>query len=524
MWLALALIAATAAVYAPARHFAFVSFDDPEYVAANPTVAAGLTWSGVRWAFTSTSLFYWHPLTWLSHMLDVELYGVNAGAHHVTNVLIHIASTVVLLGALNRMTGAPARSAFVAGLFALHPLHVESVAWVAERKDVLSGLFWMLTLWVYADYVRRPGALRQFLVALFFAAALMSKPMAVTLPLVLLLLDYWPLGRVAPGALTRPSSWLPLVREKLPLFIVLVPVGIITIIGQSGAGAVVGFAQLPIHHRIANAFVSYVAYLGDMVWPAVLAAFYPFIAPSDAAALLAALAVVGATVAAALCARRLPYVTVGWFWYVITLAPVIGLVQAGGQARADRFTYIPLIGVFIALTWAVSELAPDRRAVKAALSAAAVALLALAGFASSRQVVYWKDSLALWGRALAVTRENYRAENHYGAALADEKKTDEAIEHYSRAIAVWPEYAEAHNNLGTALAEKGKTDDAMREFAAAARIKPNDPTFHYNLGAMLNTRGDRAGAVREMRAAERLSPGNPDIARALETLGERPSR
>lgn len=511
----LGLIALTVAAYAPVRHYPFVSLDDPQYVSDNPNVARGLTWAGVRWAVTAGNKFYWHPVTWLSHMLDVQLYGMDAGRHHITSVVIHLASSVVLFGVLYRMTAALGRSAFVTGLFALHPLHVESVAWIAERKDVLSTLFWMLTVWAYLDYAARPRLRRMVVVMLLFACGLMAKPMVVTLPFVLLLLDYWPLRRAQAG--TR-ATWVPLIREKLPLFALAIASSIVTVLVQRDAGAVVSLGQLPLEYRIGNAAVSYLAYVRDMLWPTRLAVFYPFIAPPPTlviASLLTITVVVGLAWSAA---PRFPYLPVGFLWYVVTLLPVIGIIQAGGQARADRFTYVPLLGLFVVIAWGIADIGRALRVPKFVLRAAGGIVVALCAAVTVVQVRYWRSNVSLWGRAVQVTVKNYRAENHLGAALADEGKLDAAIEHYSAALAIWPEFAEAHNNLGTARVDQGRTDEAIREFSAAARIKPTDPMFHYNLAVVLHDIGRTTEAIGEIRTALRLRPDDPNLVRALAVM------
>ena len=516
VWLCRAIALATIAVYAPLRHFPFISLDDPQYVSANPMLAHGITSQSVWWALTTGNNFYWHPVTWLSHLLDVQLFGLNAGAHHVTSLLIHVANSILLFGLLNRMTAAPQRSAFVAGLFALHPLHVESVAWIAERKDVLSTFFWMLTVWAYLGYVKDARPSRTLAVMALFALGLTSKPMVVTLPVVLLLLDYWPLGRVADAK--QVSAWVPLVREKIPLFGLSALSTLITFLVQRDAGAVVTLQALPLHVRLGNALVSYAAYARDAVWPARLAVFYPFDTPSLAAIVMSAASI--AIVATFAWRTPRAYVKIGILWYLVTLLPVIGLVQAGGQGRADRFTYVPLIGLLIIVAWGGSELfkavGVPPILIRGAAGAALASCAALTGF----QVGYWRSNVALWGHAGEVTSNNYRAENHYGVALSDEGRLDEAIQHYTAAIAIWPDYAEAHNNLGTARVDQGRTDDAIREFAEAVRIKPSDPMFRYNLAAVLQSSGRTSEALHEIQMALRLKPGDPTLLGALAVISD----
>lgn len=515
MGLALLVIVA----YAGVRQHAFTNFDDPQYVFENIQVRNGVSGAGITWAFTSGYAGNWHPLTWISHMIDVDIFGLDAGAHHATNLGFHTANTLLLFLVLLRLTGAAGPSALVAGLFGLHPLHVESVAWVAERKDVLSTFFWMLTLLAYVGYVKRPAAGRYLAVGTLFACGLMSKPTVVTLPLVLLLLDWWPLTRTGAARL---------VREKLPLLAMSAAAGVVTLLVQQQAGAVRTLDALPLAVRIENAIVAYVWYLWKMLWPVNLAALYPYdraLSPwlvGGAALLLLA---VSAIAMAPRTRREAPYVAVGWAWYLITLAPMIGLVQVGSQPMADRYTYVPLIGIFIAIAWslraAVDRLEIPKRA-PLALSAFLLFLLALL---TARQAALWRDSVTLWTHAVAVTGDNYRARTnlghalglrgqwhdalpqleaavrirndaaepqHYlGQALAALGHLDRALVHYRRAVALSPSYAEAHGNLGIALAESGKPEEALRHFREAVRLEPDSPVGRANLAMALT----HAGAV-----------------------------
>ena len=530
VWIALALVALNAFVFAPVVHFDFVTWDDPEYVYANPQVSHGLTAESVKWAFTGYK-YYWHPLTWLSHMLDVQLYGLNPGPHHVTNVLIHTLSTLLLFALLRRITGHTGRSAFVAGLFAVHPLRVESVAWVAERKDVLSTLLWLVTIWVYLDYARRPRKRRYAMVLLCFTLALMAKPMVMTLPLVLLLLDYWPLGRLRhPG--TGPAegrtsgreafAQLPLpalVKEKLPLAALAAAVGAATYVLIGKAGAVGGLEQFPLGLRIGNALVSFMAYLGMMLWPVGLAALYPYpraVPGWWAAASL--LALTGGSLLAFHMARRLPYVAVGWFWYVISVAPALGLIQAGSQARADRFTYIPLIGIFVIVAWGVPDLLArwSGAALRGALAAAAVAVMGASALAAREQVHYWENSAALWTRVAAVTHDNPVGDNNLGLILEKEGKVDDAIRRLSESVRLSPGFAEAHNNLGAALGRKGRFVEAVAHFSEAVRLDAGFKEAHNNLAVALENQGKGDEALPHVSEALRL---DPDYASAHKTMG-----
>jgi protein O-mannosyl-transferase len=513
-WVCLALIAANLIVYASVWHHGFVNYDDDDYVTANPVVLRGLTWDGVAWAFTTEHAVNWHPLTWLSHMLDVQLYGADAGAHHLTNLLFHIANTLLLFGLLHRMTGAVGRSAFVAGLFAVHPLHVESVAWVAERKDVLSTLFWMLTLWAYVGYTRRSGVRRYCAVLLLFALGLMAKQMLVTLPFVLLLLDFWPLRRL------RFDSAVRLVWEKLPLLALGIISSVVTFVVHRRGGAVIILSTIPLKLRIENALVSYVAYIGKMLWPARLAVLYPYAASLPGWWVAAAFVFLTSVSVAVIWARsRHPYLAVGWFWYLGTLVPVIGLIQVGNQAMADRYTYIPLIGLFIMVAWGVPDLLalrPFPQLQGIGLSAAAGLVILAYAIAARGQLEYWEDSTTLWTRALEVTSENNIAHNNLGAALADQGKSDEAIVQYSEALRIKPDYADAHNNLGVALDDQGKHDEAIAHYSEALHIRPYYADAHINLGVSLGEQGKIDEAIAQFNEALQIKP---DSAKAHNNLG-----
>jgi tetratricopeptide (TPR) repeat protein len=523
-----ALIALNLIVYASVRNHDFVNYDDDDYVTANAIVLQGLTWHGVSWALTTGQAANWHPLTWLSHMLDVELYGLDPGPHHLTNLLFHIANTLLLFGLLNRMTRALGRSAFVAGLFAVHPLHVESVAWVAERKDVLSTLFWMLTLWAYVEYVRRPGLRRYGAVLLFFALGLLAKPILVTLPFVLLLLDFWPLGRTgmapnpAGGWALAGDGWttvVRLVREKLPLLALAVASSIVTFVIHRRGGAVITLGAKPLNLRVANALISYVTYIGKMLWPAHLAVFYPYAQSLPVGWVAGAfLVLMGISIAVIRAAPRRPYLLVGWLWYLGTLVPVIGLIQVGDQAMADRYTYIPLIGLFIVVAWGVPELLGrwPLRIRRIALPAAAGVVILACAIAARAQAQYWEDSTTLWTHALAVTSRNNIAHNNLGVSLAEQGKLDEAIAHYSEALRIKPDYANAHNNLGAALADRGKPDEAIAHYSEALRIRPDYADAHLNIGVSLAEQGKLDEAIAHFTEALRIKP---DSAKAHNDLG-----
>jgi protein O-mannosyl-transferase len=544
----------TVIVFAPIRQYDFVSWDDTYYVTENANVRAGLSWPGVSWALTTGDMYYWHPVTWVSHMLDVELYGLNAGGHHLSNLFLHIASTLLLFGLLRRMTGALGRSAFVAALFAVHPLHVESVAWVAERKDVLSTFFWMLTLWAYVSYVRKPGWGRYLAALVCFALGLAAKPMLVTLPLALLLLDVWPLGRlsiiaVPPNRLqptstpTRWSVFVRLVGEKVPFIALAIGSAAVTFANQLRVGAVQDLGAVPFESRVANALASYVVYIGRMMWPARLAAFYPY--PRSFSwwwAGAASLVLLAASLGALRMARRHSYVLVGWLWYLATLLPVIGLVQVGGQSTADRFTYIPLIGLFVIVSWGIPDLLARWSYRRVALPAAAgLAILACAATARL-QVQHWKDSLALWTHAVEVTTGNDLAHAKLGDLLAKEGQTNEAIAHYFEAARIvdapgtrgenaaggrpkdYYDTASLHNRIGLLLAEQGKIAEASAQYALSVRFDPRNAEAQAGLALTLEQQGETSGAIPHYIEAIRLQPDAPELhvqlALALETQGK----
>jgi Tfp pilus assembly protein PilF len=506
--LALALVVAIAIVFAPVARHGFVNFDDPQYVTENPFVTSGLTVRGISWALTTGYAGNWHPLTWISHMVDVQAFGLNAGAHHLTNVFLHTASALLLFTLLYRMTGAPGRSWFVAALFAVHPLHVESVAWIAERKDVLSAFFWMLTIWAYVRWTagnaegRRPKAkgwspasgLWYLAVVLLFALGLMAKPMLVTLPVTLLLLDVWPLRRVS-------------MREKIPLFALALASSVVTFVVQQQAGAVKELASLPVGRRVANALVAYVGYIGKTLWPTNLAAIYPYPESVPGWHVAAAIAVLVMVTWLAVRVRRgHPYVLVGWLWYLVTLVPVIGLIQVGSQPIADRYTYVPLIGLFIIAAWGIPDLLAARPLRTSVLAALAGLVVAACAVTARAQVLHWRDSVALWQHTIAVTGDNYRAHGNLGHALASEGRLDEAVHHYSEALRIRPTYAEVQNNLGLALTAQGKIDEAISHYSEAVRLLPDYFEAHSNLGAALAGRGRYAEAIDHFAIALRLQP------------------
>jgi len=530
----LLLIAATLAVYWQVRNHEFANLDDDLYVTENSYVQAGLTHEGVTWAFTNTSQAnLWLPLTWLSLMLDFELYGLRAGGYKITNVLFHLANTLLLFLVFKRMTGKLWRSAFVVALFALHPLHVESVAWVTERKDVLSTLFWMLTMWAYLRYVERPGIKRYLVIILTYTLGLMAKPMLVTLPFVLLLLDYWPLNRFHPvgrdvGGETpnRPLTNLvkssppiiSLVLEKIPFIVLAAVTSAATLLAQHKGGGLQSVAFLPIKVRIANSLVSYVSYISKMVWPQPLAVLYPHPGSSlpmwQAAG--AGLLLVTISVMVLRATRRYPYLMVGWLWYLGTLVPVIGLVQAGPQAMADRFTYVPLIGLFVIMAWGLPDLLARWRHRRIALSLAASAAISVMMILSWLQVQLWKNGLTLSEHTLSVTSNNWLIHNNLALVLAKQGRLEEGTNHLYEALRIKPDFAEAHNNLGLRLAKQGRLEEAINHFSEAVRIKPDYAEAHNSFGVALAKQGRLEEAVNHLSEAVRIKP---DYAKAHNNLG-----
>ena len=600
----------TVAVYLPVIELNFVTFDDTYYVTNNPKVQAGLTWASMHWAFTRAHAANWHPLTWLSHMLDCQLYGLKPAGHHVTNLLFHTADTLLLFALLKRLTGAVWRSAFVAALFALHPLHVESVAWVAERKDVLSTFFFLLTLLAYTRYAERSrvlslksrvaqGAQSKDYALLFyvlslvlFALGLMAKPMLVTVPFVLLLLDWWPLGRMhgvpqstvhaprPPSAvlstlrsiatedgLRRTGStlqvFLRLVLEKAPFFLLAAASCVVTVIAQRQGGALSSFAGesgVSLESRLTNTPISYAWYLAKLLWPSNLAVLYPFerIWPPELV-LGATVLLLGITGFVLWQRRRRPFLAVGWLWYLGTLVPVIGLVKVGAQSIADRYTYIPAIGLFMMLAWGVADLTAGWRQRAMALALGAAAVLGTCAVAVGAQLLYWQDSEPLFRHALAVTRNNYIAWNNLGLYLAEQgelevakkyyrkameiapgypfplnnlastlmqqKKFDEAISLFEAALRLRAQSAEVESNYGAALYSLDKIDEAMIHLQNAIRYNPEYALAHYNLGSCLMRKQKTAEAAEEFRVATRLNPRYADahsnLGLALAKLGKK---
>jgi len=561
----LALIAITFAVFGQTLRFGFVNYDDPVYVSENGQIQKGLTWQNVRWAFTHVHSHNWHPLTTMSHMLDCQLFGLRPGAHHFVNVLLHSASAVLLFVALVKMTMSgsvvaerrteanPAvedhrynlwRSAFVAAVFAIHPLRVESVAWISERKDVLSGVFFMLTLLAYVHYTRKPSIGRYLLMALFFVLGLLSKPMLVSVPVVLLLLDYWPLNRahksevilrqksgaIRPATAGEPSRsrWAivrGLLAEKIPLLGLAIGSAIATLIAQRGG--ILEITHLPLSWRVANAASVYLSYIGQLFWPVKLAAMYPHPGrlPISETGLAAAL-LIGITAVAFVFRRRRPYFITGWLWYLIMLVPVLGLVQVGSQAHADRYTYLSQIGLTIAVVWGITDLLkPIHWSRQMFAIVGPVVVIALGGLAWI-QTGYWRDSGRLWSHTLAVTGQNDFAHFGLGKSLLKEHRLDEAIAQFEIVLATHPNDPDANSQMGYALMEKGNIDQAIRHFQQTLKTRPGDPDAQTNVGNLL-LKSDRAEeAVEHYRIVVQQDPSSAlahyNLAVGLHRLGQLP--
>jgi Flp pilus assembly protein TadD len=526
----LSLLLLTLIVYGQVHNFEFVNFDDRETVVGNTHIRDGMSLAGLQWAFTSAYAANWFPVTWISHMLDFQLFGLDSGWHHLTNVLIHALSTLLLFAVLRRMTGRQWESAFIAFVFALHPLHVESVAWVTERKDVLSAFFWILTMWLYLDYVDKPGVKTYLFALAAFALGLMSKQMLVTLPFVLLLVDYWPLQRlnVFARAAVQPSPVQPrpvragthAVAEKIPFLVLSAAVSLVTFRVQQAAGAVSLLDSVPIAMRTENALISYVAYLVQFFWPSGLACFYPY-PPIFPMWQIAGSAVI--LIAISMAALRRPYLTVGWLWYLGTLVPVIGLVQVGLQARADRYTYIPMIGISMMLAWGFSEIMTrwpkQRRNLAIASTSVCLAWLAV----TWTQIQYWQNSITVFEHAIAYTQNNFIAHTNLGVALAEQGRTDDALRHLYLAVEENPNHEDSRINLGALLGQLGRADDAFEQFTQAIRIQPDSAHAHYSLGNVLIVQSKFGEAANEFQASLRVVPDFPlahfGLAGALLNLG-----
>jgi tetratricopeptide (TPR) repeat protein len=510
-----ALAVSTLLVFWQVRNFDFINYDDSAMVYENPNIQTGITLKTIKWAFYNDYWCMWHPLTWFSHMLDWQLFGSNAGGHHLVNLIFHIANTLLLFTVLRKITGSLWPSAFVAALFALHPMHVESVAWIAERKDVLSTFFWLLTMWAYTRFVNRPKITNYLLIVIFFALGLMAKPMLVTLPFVLLLSDYWPLNRIKNFDLQVIYR---LVLEKIPFFALSVISSVITFLVQRSGGAVAGINKLTVHHRIANVFLSYAQYIDKMFWPSNLAVFYPFDTGSISfwKAAACAFLLLGISLFVVRLGRNQRYLLLGWFWFLGTLIPVIGIVQVGLQTYADRYTYIPYIGLFIMIAWSLPELLSKWPQRKIALGLSMVSVLMVIGICSHRQVSFWKNNFTLFSHANEVTQNNYLAYNNLGTSYGKLGRWQDEIEACKKAVGINPDYADAHCNLGFAYGNLGRWPEAIEACKQAIKIKPDYAEAHSNLGVVYSKLSRYQEAIEAFRQAIRV---NPDYADAHYNLG-----
>jgi Tfp pilus assembly protein PilF len=525
----LLLISGTIALYIPVRHHDFITYDDYQYVLNNPNVVAGLHWQTAKWALTATEQANWHPLTWLSHALDCQLFGLDAGYHHLVNVGIHALNVLLLFLLLWRASAAVGRSFVVAALFAWHPFNVQSVAWVAERKNLLTTLFSLLAVAAYGWYARRPRPARLAVVAGMFVLALASKPMAVTLPLVLLLLDYWPLQRVAGWQEGSPRLLIPqqpvrrLLLEKLPLFILSAASCVVTVWAQRADGALESLQEFSFTMRWQNSLYSYLMYLWKTFWPTGFSAFYPYPGPSlplwKPALAVLILSAVSFMVWRQHAARS--YLLVGWLWFLGTLVPVIGIVQVGDQAMADRYAYLPLVGIFVMVVWAVAEFFDSRRVGAAPRWALAIIVLPVLSFVTFRQIGYWKDTQTVWAHALTVTDGDLQVEKKFGNALVLLGDPEQAMPHLLNAAKMEPEDGVVDANLGMCLLSKGRTQEAIQKFERAIRLTDGDTSPEYqdfrssallDLGIAYTVSGDYSKALTSFEQAKQVNPAGLDDA------------
>jgi len=511
----------TFAVYLQVVNHDFINFDDDIYVTENIRVIKGISLSNILWAFSLTERHdtpYWHPLTWLSHMLDCQLFGLNAGMHHLTSLLLHAASSLLLFYIFSSATGDLLRSAFVAALFALHPVNVDSVAWIAERKNVLSTFFWMLTMLSYVYYTRRPNILRYCVLILFFVLGLLSKPMLVTLPFVLLLFDYWPLERFDLKQSGLHNKLIYLVLEKLPFFIISSYSVYISTVSLKLTRNIISTDYVPMQLRLENAIVSYAAYIGKMVWPSGLSIYYPF--PASIAVwkiIVSLIMLISVTVFVMFKMSRFRYVGTGWFWFIGTFVPVSGVVQGGlWPGMADRWAYIPYIGLFVIISWGGYHLLNKYRLKNILAAATSITILFALSTVTYIQLKYWQDSKSLYKHALEVAPVNHFILNNMGNALAEEGKFMDAVGYYKEALLLKPGYANAHNNLATAFYKLGRIDDSIRYYSEALRYRPNFYKVHNNFGSVLFELGKDKDAMFHFLEALRI---NPDYGGAHYNLG-----
>jgi tetratricopeptide (TPR) repeat protein len=520
--ISLGLIAATIVAYEPIRYNGFVNYDDGAYITNNPNVTAGLTPQSVAWAFTKSYSGNWHPLTWLSHILDCQIFGLNPPGHHLVSLLYHIINALLLFWLLKYMTGSVWASAFAAAVFALHPLQVESVAWAAERKTVLSGLFWLLTIAAYIRYTKKPGLARYISLLVVFGLCMMTKPVVVTLPLVLLLLDYWPLERVKrrypPAGKTVTMGWLFI--EKIPLLALSAILSATTFLVQRHWGAVVAIEKMPFDIRFANAFISYIKYIGKVIWPGGLAAFYPHpranIPYATAAVCMLVFALL--TIFCIYLGRRRKYLATGWLWFAGTLVPMLGLIQVGMQSMADRYMYLPIVGLLFIIAWSVRDFVINHPRWKVAFAALAGVIILAAIILTRAQAGYWRNSMTLFEHALKVTKNNDVAEKGYGSALFEAGRLDEAVVHLSNALRIQPGYFAAGNDLGKVYLKQGKLNEAVSCFNELLKRKKNPPELYYNLGLALSMQKKYDEAAKFLAKTLEMDPKYPDASNRMGTV------
>jgi len=522
------LVVIVLAVFSQILQHDFINVDDPEYITQNKHVQSGLTRKSIIWAFTTFHASNWHPLTWLSLMLDYQVFGLKPAAYHMTNLLLHVTNVLLLFWVLKKTTGSFYRSGFVALIFGLHPFHVESVAWVAERKDVLSTTFWLLTMLAYADYARRRGVVRYLITLSLFSLGLMAKPMLVTLPCVLLLMDYWPLKRMK---LFVRSAKPPdedrqvyfgtarLILEKIPLFALAVVSMVITVIAQRRGDAVISVSTLSLGWRINNALVSYVIYILKMIVPVKLAAFYPNMAPpSTAKAIGAALLLIYITITIIFGARRHKYLATGWLWYLGTLVPVIGIVQVGSQAYADRYTYVPLIGLFIIIAWLVPDVLFGWRYKKIAITTSACLVVTVMTIVTILQLRHWRNTITLFEHTLSVTKENSFAHNVLANTYGRIGQIDKSIEHSTEALQISPQYDTAHYNLAMGYYSKGDFQKAIEHWRKTLQLTPDYKESNFNIGVAFERMGRTDEALRHFKKELTINPDHKETSRRLNAL------
>jgi Tfp pilus assembly protein PilF len=497
----------TVSVFWTVLDLPFINLDDPVYVTQNAWVLQGITLPSFIWSFSTNHGANWHPLTWLSHMMDVSLFGISPQGHHGMNLLLHCANAFLLFMLFSRLTGAVWRSAFLAALFAVHPLRVESVAWVSERKDVLSTFFWLTAAMAYVAYIRRPDWRRYGVLLVLFALGLSSKPMLVTLPFTFLLLDVWPLERISLQRLPVRAYW-PFISEKLPLFALSILSGLITLVAQQAGGAIKPMEEISMGMRLSNAVTAVISYIYKTFWPVSLSVFYPFPeSPTSGPMLWMMLLALTAAIVLALKVRRNhPFVAVGWFWFLGTLLPVIGLVQVGNQAMADRYTYVPGIGLALIIAWAIPSLSTRQPIRLSAVACAVIAWISLLSMLTIRQIGYWSSDVQLFEHAVAVNERNWLAQTVIGAKLEEQGRITEAISRYRRAIEIRPQALEAHNNLGNTLLKQGKIDEGIAELREAVRLWPGYVSALSNLGSALCEAGQTEEGLFYLRQAIQKAP------------------